>query len=207
MPTARHLLAAAAVSDRIYAIGGYGGSSNLATNEEYNPSTNTWATRASMPTARRYLVAAAVSDRIYAIGGYTTTHVATNEEYNPATNTWATKASMPTARYGLAAAAVSDRIYAIGGLDGSSSLARNEALCAGTYTIGGVVRDQNGNLVPGCKILVFYLEGDLQGLGYCDTNEQGSFSQTIYGTGPGGTIGVVAIPSSGAGSVRWFVRS
>jgi N-acetylneuraminic acid mutarotase len=159
-----------------------------------------------MPTARYGLAAAAVSDKIYAIGGYGTTRLATNEEYNPSTNTWATKASMPTARNALAAAVVQDRIYAIGGYSGTF-LATNEAYCVGTYTVGGVVRDQNGNLVPGCKIVVFYLEGDLQGLGYYETDEQGSFSQTIYGTAPLGIIGVAAIPSSGAGSVRWFVRS
>jgi hypothetical protein len=206
MPTARDLLAAAAVSDKIYAIGG-NVSTAQATNEEYNPSTNTWATKASMPTARYGLVAAAVSNKIYAIGGYSTTHLATNEEYDPATNTWATKASMPTARRYSAAAVALNQIYVIGGHSSSGYLTTNEVWGTNTYTVSGVVRDQNGNPVSGCKIVVLYLEGDLQGLSYSETNQQGSFSQTIYGTFPGGIIGVIAIPSSGAGSMRWFVVS
>jgi hypothetical protein len=46
---------AVAQNGMIYAIGGRtnsGGLINLATVEEYNPTTNTWATRTSMPTAR-----------------------------------------------------------------------------------------------------------------------------------------------------------
>ena len=40
--------------------------------EEYDPSTNTWATKAPMPTARQNLAAAAAANgRVYAIGGTT----------------------------------------------------------------------------------------------------------------------------------------
>jgi hypothetical protein len=49
---------------------GYG-TVNLATNEEYDPATNSWATRLAMPTARRQLDGAAIGGKIYAIGGYT----------------------------------------------------------------------------------------------------------------------------------------
>ncbi|MBI2940586.1 MAG: hypothetical protein HYY04_09130 [Chloroflexi bacterium] len=115
MPTARRYLGAAAASNgRIYAIGGYNGST-LATVEEYDPATNTWTTRASMLIGRWGLaVVAASNGRIYAIGGYLNSIV---EEYDPATDAWTIRESMPTARFGLAAAATNDgRIFAIGGM-------------------------------------------------------------------------------------------
>src|SRR5437870_1756804 len=78
MPTARHGFGAAAgISGRLYAIGGFDGSGSCsslgacAANEEYDPATNGWASRASMPTARYALgVAAATNGKIYAVGGY-----------------------------------------------------------------------------------------------------------------------------------------
>ena len=83
MPTARSYPAAAAVNDKIYAIGGFGVAS-LATVEEYDPATNTWTAKAAMPTARSGLAAAAVYNKIYAIGGAGVGYLATVEEYEPA---------------------------------------------------------------------------------------------------------------------------
>jgi len=133
MPTGRYGLAAAAVNNKIYAIGGYT-TTYGAVNEEYNPATNSWLTKAAMPTARYFLAAAAVNNKIYAIGGNgSSTYLATNEEYDPVANTWATKTAMPTARHYLAAAAVNNKIYAIGGYNGSY-LATNEEYDPATNT-------------------------------------------------------------------------
>jgi len=109
-------------------VGGYT-TAAVATNEEYDPATNTWTAKAAMPTARYDLAAAAPGNgRLYAVGGYTgSAIVATNEEYDPATNTWTAKAAMPTARYYLAAAAPGNgRLYAVGGFAGSAPVAANE---------------------------------------------------------------------------------
>lgn len=128
MPTARSVLGvAAAANGKIYAIGGsvivtqgtefptFGPASTV---EEYDPATNTWATRTPMPTARSGLgVVAASNGRLYAVGGSDVASVLpTVEEYDPATNRWAVKAAMPTARteFGLAAAA-DGAIYAVAG--------------------------------------------------------------------------------------------
>jgi N-acetylneuraminic acid mutarotase len=73
-------LACSAVNNIIYAIGGYT-TTSVATNEAYDPSTNTWSTKTSMPAARRGHSASMVNNIIYAIGGYTTANVATNEAY------------------------------------------------------------------------------------------------------------------------------
>ncbi|HEY7118722.1 MAG TPA: kelch repeat-containing protein, partial [Tepidisphaeraceae bacterium] len=111
---------AAANNGKLYAIGGNpaSGPGILATVEEYDPATDTWATRANMPTARAGLaVAAASNGKIYAIGGSVGASVVnTVEEYDPATNTWATQTSLTVARTSLGATAASNgRLYAIGG--------------------------------------------------------------------------------------------
>ena len=64
------------------------GSGYLTTVEEYDPATDTWATKAPMPTPRWNLgVATASNGKIYAIGGFNGSLLATVEEYDPATNT------------------------------------------------------------------------------------------------------------------------
>ena len=105
---------ASAVDGKIYVLWGYSGGT-LATNEEYNPVTDTWTTKASMPTARHYLASAVVAGKIYAMWGYNTSTSSKNEEYDAVTNTWTTKADMITGRYYLWASAVWDKIYTTGG--------------------------------------------------------------------------------------------
>ena len=130
MPTARYGLAVATVANVIYAIGGTNGT-YLATNEAYDPSTNSWTTKTAMPTARGFFAAAMVGNVIYAIGGSNVgtngPYLATNEAYDPSIDSWIAKTAMPTARCGLAGAIVGNAIYAIGGNDGTNNLATNEA--------------------------------------------------------------------------------
>lgn len=53
---------------KIYVIGGtYEGYHN--TNQEYDPSTNTWAVKTSMPTPRSNFGIAVYQNKIYCIGG------------------------------------------------------------------------------------------------------------------------------------------
>ena len=119
LPKGRSCAAAAGRDGRIYAMGGGGTASSplLADVSAYNPSTNAWATVASMPTARGALAAAAGADgRIYAMGGFNSSVLTTVEVYAPSTDTWKEVASMPTARHYLAAATGTDgRVYALGG--------------------------------------------------------------------------------------------
>lgn len=133
MSQARAGLGVVAVNGKIYAIGGTTASGRawpdqrfggfVATNEEYDPSTNTWATKASMPTARDYFAIAAVGDKIYCIGGAkghhyegawnSGSHIKTNatEVYNTKTNSWATKASIPSTAINMLANVVDGKIY------------------------------------------------------------------------------------------------
>jgi N-acetylneuraminic acid mutarotase len=116
MPTPRNGLATSVVDGKIYAIGGWNGSSIISTVEVYDPATDTWTRKANMLTARSYFAASAVNGKIYAIGGWTgIARISTVEEYDPATDTWTKKADMPTAREILSSSAANGKIYAIGG--------------------------------------------------------------------------------------------
>jgi len=133
LPTPRRHLAAAVVDNKIYVIGGEiipspNNAVPVGINEMYNPSTDTWTTKASMPTPRSGLSLAVLNSEIYAIGGVDQNHQISNtvEKYNPETDSWEEVESMPTARGWLATEVVSETIYAIGGWTGSASSA-NEA--------------------------------------------------------------------------------
>ena len=113
-------------------MGGYS-TEKLATVQEYDPATNSWALRASMPTARDVqVVVAATNGKIYAIGGHLNGQsLRTVEVYDPATNTWTTGLDLPTARDNFSSSVVDGTIYAIGGWDGVKSLSTVEAYDTG----------------------------------------------------------------------------
>jgi len=73
MPTGRRDLAVSVVNGKIYAIGGIGYDPNniliYDVVEEYDPATDTWATKTAMPTGREYLTASSVNNKVYALGG------------------------------------------------------------------------------------------------------------------------------------------
>jgi hypothetical protein len=72
VPTARDHLAVAAVSGRLYAVGGRidgNYSRNLASNEVYDPATSRWEQRAPMPTARSGIAAAVLEGQMFVFGG------------------------------------------------------------------------------------------------------------------------------------------
>ena len=67
------LAAVVGPDQKVYAIGGYGGSTNLnclKSVERFDPVTNTWEEIASMNQGRRAHAAVATNTAIYAIGGY-----------------------------------------------------------------------------------------------------------------------------------------
>jgi N-acetylneuraminic acid mutarotase len=94
-------------------MGGFDANFNDDVVEEYNTSTNTWNSVASLPTGRANLAAASINNKMYAMGG--TGPVNTVEEYDPATDTWTTVASLNTARRRFGAAAAEGNVYAVGG--------------------------------------------------------------------------------------------
>ena len=128
MPTARSGFATAVYQNKIYCIGGTVGdgestvSGFTGVNEVYDPTTNSWETKASMPTGRADLCASVVDGKIYLIGGKEYWGVspfyhelAVNEVYDPANNSWTINASMPVPAFGYASVAVDGKIYVLGG--------------------------------------------------------------------------------------------
>ncbi|XHH10177.1 MAG: Kelch repeat-containing protein [Candidatus Bathyarchaeia archaeon] len=128
MHQARAYLSVAVVNEKIYAIGGDSGgymgnagtatgktSNVVGTNEEYNPTDDTWTLKESMPTPRAGLGIAVYEGKIYCIGGWTKDYSDTNvnEVYDPATNSWETKSSLPSAQSLLTANVVNSKIYVL----------------------------------------------------------------------------------------------
>jgi N-acetylneuraminic acid mutarotase len=137
MNQARAGLGVVVVNGKIYAIGGSTASGTyppdmfnggfVGTNEEYDPTTDTWTTKAFMPTPRAYFAIAAYQNKIYCIGGavgfsvdertgfYSYVESSVNEVYDTVTNTWETKTPLPYAQLGLQASVVNGKIYVVGG--------------------------------------------------------------------------------------------
>jgi len=149
-------------SGNIYVIGGYDNSRAYSTVYEYNPSTNSWAVKASLPQPTQELAAVTGKDgKIYAIGGVSNGSVSSNLEiYDPSTNTWTVGPSMPVARARLGAVVESNGdIYVVGGFDSDVDPSNTVEIydpSTGIWTMGNsmniaryglsVVRDISGNI-------------------------------------------------------------
>ena len=124
MPTARARFGTAVYENKIYCIGGYSATIDNETNyfdlhinEVYDPTTDTWETKASLTTARHCPATNMVNGKIYVIGGYSiTSHsiLNINEVYDPASNTWATRSPPPLQIGGSASVVLDNKIYTLG---------------------------------------------------------------------------------------------
>jgi len=101
MQEARRALAAVALPDGIYAIGGYDGRQYLATVEKYDLQKQQWQYVRSMNTARCTLSAVASSDcqYIYVLGGYNGQALNLVERYDVMNDTWEFMAPMLVKRF------------------------------------------------------------------------------------------------------------
>jgi hypothetical protein len=138
MHKARAGLGVAVVNGKIYAIGGTTAKGQsppdmfsggfVGTNEEYDPATDTWTSKARMPTSRDYFAIAAYGNKIYCIGGavgstavermpgfYSYVTSGANEVYDPTTDTWETKTPCPDEGMKMQAHVVSGKIYVADG--------------------------------------------------------------------------------------------
>jgi hypothetical protein len=133
MHIARAWPGVAAVNGKVYAIGGSTASGFepatfpygivtvdhfVGTNEEYDPTNNTWSYKAPMPTPRMCFAIAAVEGKIYCIGGRsgvgdTSVDTSVNEMYDPITDSWENKANMPIANGWIRAQVIDDKIYIV----------------------------------------------------------------------------------------------
>ncbi len=90
---------------------------------EYDPTTNTWTSKAISPAKILYATAQAVNGKIYYFGGRFNNGVLNDKLYifDTQTNTWTTKSSMYTPRYGLISTVLNNKIYAIAGYTASAA--------------------------------------------------------------------------------------
>ena len=138
MPTPRGALAAVAVGNKIYVVGGAripvgmelsdgltvsGPVELLGTMDVFDTEMNSWTVLKSMTLPRNHHDVAYLDGKLYLIGGAIgscfpggwSSKVWVNEVYEIATDTWSTRAPMPTARSGIGLAALDGKIYVIGG--------------------------------------------------------------------------------------------
>lgn len=106
MPTPRSDFAIAVYNNKIYCMGGTVGTEKVdvvfsrfvtsATNEVYDPATDTWETKAPLPNAGMFMQATVVNNKIHLIDG------PFNEVYDPENDSWTTNSPtpLPTEDYG-----------------------------------------------------------------------------------------------------------
>ena len=125
LPSARRGHAVWVVNGLLYAIGGLnsvGTVVNAVT--AYNPSTNSWTSKASLPAARQTgNGAATINGIMYLAGGHDAARALTRTlyAYNAATNTWSTKAAMPVFSSCGGSAAYAGKLYVFSGCTRSST--------------------------------------------------------------------------------------
>lgn len=99
MSTKRSRVGVGVIDSKVYAVGGYDGSSDLATVECYYPQENLWSPVTPMGTRRSCLGVAVVNGLIYAIGGYDgASCLNSTERYDPLTDQWTSVAAMGVRR-------------------------------------------------------------------------------------------------------------
>jgi N-acetylneuraminic acid mutarotase len=137
MPTSRAGFAVAVYQNKIYCIGGwyadvvnyvdnYGTPEqnityyNTAKNEVYDPSSNTWETKAPLPLSSSILVASVVNGKIYVLPVLPVSSPGKLEVYNPESDSWTLETPPPYAVTGFTTAVVGNKLYFEGGLMNSS---------------------------------------------------------------------------------------
>jgi len=164
-----------AVNGKIYAIGGNNGSSYVSSVEEYDPTTDTWTTRASMPTLRQgYAKAVVIDNKVYVLGGTDgASGIKNNEMYDPTTNTWTTKASMPIHVPENQITSVNGKIYIID-LYGTVRPSYEYDPATNTWTAKAYIPNQrtdDGAIITVVNNKIYVIGGSLSGTSLTATDE------------------------------------
>jgi len=124
LPTDRSYTSAGTIDGKVYVAGGcaYGdcriGVTTLM--EAYDPTNNTWTSKAPMSTPRAGFVSGVIAGKLYVVGGFQACYgpcpmTNTLEVYDAASNTWTTKTPMPTTRSQMGGAVINGKLYVVGG--------------------------------------------------------------------------------------------
>ena len=201
--TPRANAGAAVVNGLIYLVGGNDGTGAMVPAlTVYDPSSDSWTTKASMPTPRTMLAVTAVNGMVYAVGGLGGSGNEL-EAYDPASNTWTQKAAMPTGRRELTAAVLNGEVYAIGGTaaDGSGYTNVVEAYNPGTNTWASKpsMPTARADIASAAGNGAIYVFGGMSAFGMLATNEAfGSFGfQVAIDIRPGSPNNNISLASAG----------
>src|SRR2546425_13346941 len=125
IPTPQEGLAVGVVNGILYAVGGQivhagvgGYVEFLSTVEAYDPSTNSWSSKAPLPTPRGGLTVGVVNGILYALGGFredSKPFTDTMDAYDPVRNMWTAKGPMAAIPRGGAVGGVKGGLYVLGG--------------------------------------------------------------------------------------------
>ncbi len=120
IPTGRGFTTGTVIDGKIYVTGGFPTHYSVtATNEMYDPETDTWTEMDTMPAGRCAHATCTFNGKMYVFGGLSISPYgyANNNvyEYDPQTDTWIQKADMPYEIAFCGIALLNDTIYLIGG--------------------------------------------------------------------------------------------
>lgn len=115
MPSRRAGHGLVSIGDRIYALGGRGGSASRVW--AYDPGTDSWAAVGdAMPAPRVAAAYVAVDGRIYAIGGLSGGAATSRVDiFDPSTGKWTSGPALPAPRSGHVAALLDGKVHVTGG--------------------------------------------------------------------------------------------
>lgn len=116
-PTAISNNGVAAGDGKIYSVGGYDGSADVATGYAYDPAALSWSPIADMSTIREAPSVGFIGGKLIATGGWGPGAIPTGitEAYDPASNTWTTLAANPKPHAGAGTTVADGKLYVIGG--------------------------------------------------------------------------------------------
>ncbi|KAF2892512.1 hypothetical protein ILUMI_13656 [Ignelater luminosus] len=119
MREARGRFQIAIINDKVYAVGGSNGTTELDTVEMLDISVGKWTNLPKLPLARSNLGVCDLNGLIYCVGGWNgQVGIKQCDTFNPETSAaWSTIASLNIGRYQAGVIAYNNMVYAIGGCD------------------------------------------------------------------------------------------
>jgi Kelch motif protein len=101
-------------ASELYPIAGYCAAEPIRKLYRYDPSTNTWATRASAPHFHKHGAAGVINNKFYVVAGFHDFDpVADLDVYDPATNAWKTLAPFPGGGGGATGAVIQGQLFVL----------------------------------------------------------------------------------------------
>lgn len=108
-------LAAASLFGRVFALGGYDGSTIQNSVFSRHRQSTAWSVEASMPNPVYAAATVALNGRIYVLAGRSLTETNLNQSYDPITRQWQTEIPVPQGKPDMKAVVVGGMIHALGG--------------------------------------------------------------------------------------------